>query len=206
MSDGVIFALGAAGFEVQPTFDGVPQAAPRRVRNLSPLGRERTAAIVQAVAQPVRTVTFDSIEVWESPDLRHRNGGATIAVYDKRTRTHRWVLDSGFVVVGTRFHWIGVADDLLLGETRSRHPAFTDFEGFVVIDLRRGTAHRLDIRNAWPQSPRFADESEGEGIPLPGRPSFLIDEMLDVPRSGDGSVRIPTRALRAAVDAMVAGP
>ncbi|MFK7990984.1 MAG: hypothetical protein AB8I08_33495 [Sandaracinaceae bacterium] len=122
-------------FRPQPWFEGEPQPAPfvydpaeaRELFRLDPPVRLRVAA---------------GVELWSAP-LRGRNGGFALAQRDAVEDRHRWVFWSRGVLNATEASWGPSGEGVALAYGWSQHPVYSQGEGFFVLDLTRGTAHRL---------------------------------------------------------------
>ena len=107
-------------------------------------------ALSFAVPEPRRVYTHRHYEIWHST-LPGRNGGVAVAVYDRQTQHHTWVLTTAgcrpesdrAAILATDIVWSGRGETMLTGEARSRHGVYEVGDGTIVLDLLRSTAHRV---------------------------------------------------------------
>lgn len=113
-------------------------------------GVEVPAPISSSAAWRVRRI--GGLELW-SAAVQGRNGAQVIAVYDPRADLHRWLVATIGCIYGTEIRWLGHEGSLVIGVTRSRHPAYQWNDGVLVLDLARGLAFRWE--------PSFSPAQEG---------------------------------------------
>lgn len=108
-------------------------------------------------------------------------GRRLVAVYDRKTRAHRWVLDSTGCAATGKITWLGGRGDLLLGTTYPVHPVFGERYGMslFVIDLTRGSVHFYLFKA---EAPVFGVKLSGQELvidgPKKGRLKMPIKEIL----------------------------
>ncbi len=95
--------------------------------------------VVPGLGAPTKTFNVGTIEIREA-EMPGRNSGRAIALYDRATNRHRWVLLTRGCIQGTTVQWLGAIGARAIGVTASQHGRYARGDAIVVLDTAMGTA------------------------------------------------------------------
>ncbi|MEZ4382990.1 MAG: hypothetical protein R3A79_16810 [Nannocystaceae bacterium] len=124
---------------------------------------------VAGVGAAKATRRFGQAQLYEAA-LPGRNGGVAVALHDRASGRHRWVLTTRGRVLGSWIRWVGEARGLIFGEYASEHPGdvYAGQAGIVVLRRSDGAAFRLDVDGAF---------EDGERVDYLGEEARLYDRV-----------------------------
>jgi len=172
--------LGDAGLYVEASEHGAPRAAAGQEGQPPP-----DAFVVGHTDAPRAALRAGRYTLWQSP-LRIRQSGALLAVQDRSSDRHRWAC---LIAPGVP-RWLGVRDGIAFGIAQTQHPVFVREEALFAVDLRSAQCHRIETPLA------LGDDHGAEHRYSSVR---LAGDALEL-ASGDASLRIPVREVRARID------
>ncbi len=100
--------------------------------------------MVPGLPAPTKTFTVGTIEVREA-EMPGRNSGRAIALYDRATNRHRWVLLTRGCIQGSTVRWLGAIGARAIGVTSSRHGRYAQGDAIVVLDTAAGMAWAVKL-------------------------------------------------------------
>lgn len=109
--------------------------------------REVVGIKVPGVGPPTRTFTALNVDIFEA-ELPGRNLGRAIALRDRASNRHRWVVVTRGCIQGTTVKWVGVVGAKIVGVTHSRHPAHAEGDAVLIIDVPSGTGWAIRFPEA----------------------------------------------------------
>lgn len=116
---------------------------------------EIAGIVVPPIGRPRLTYSAAGVQLFES-EIPGRNAGRAIAIRERATNRHRWVVVTRGCVQGTTVRWVGAVGNRIIGVTQSRHGVYAAGDAILIIDVPSGTAWAMRL-------PEHASEANREG-------------------------------------------